>query len=361
MNIEPAMNFNFDPADLFPTSKEVDILNDLEDVSEWLNQNLVEVNHEEGLNSSLILSDRLWTSLDFTMDSLEPASVRPTESVFMNPPDISSHGDYLNSFDNVVSLSTQNDASIDEKLSSAPLSFLSRPARTMSARDAVDDSCYIRPFKIARMVSNSSFSQKSSMDVSSPESRVKVNQCNSLIPIKKALESPHAVSHANKTSKTPKRDRFRIYQNDQWNDRYQELKDFKAKHGHCLVPHNHLHQGSPALAQWVKRQRFQYKQSLQNKRTTITEERKRVLEELGFIWDSHAVAWEEKYQSLLTFEKQHGHVDVPSNHEDKNLAIWIKCQRRQYKLLFQGRQSAMAKERISRLEAVQFNWNPRNL
>lgn len=86
-----------------------------------------------------------------------------------------------------------------------------------------------------------------------------------------------------------------------------------------------------------------------------------MLEKLGFVWDSHAVAWEEKYSTLLRFKADYGHVDVPSNYPDKGLAIWIKCQRRQYKLLCQDKQSAMTTERIARLESVGFNWNPRNL
>lgn len=154
---------------------------------------------------------------------------------------------------------------------------------------------------------------------------------------------------------------LRAYHSDQWMERLEELKEFQAEFGHCLVPHSYLHHGSPALAQWVKRQRFQWKQRVQHKRTTITDERKELLDSLGFIWDSHRVAWEEKFTSLVTFKQEHGHVGVPSKYEDKNLAIWVKCQRRQYKLFCQCRKSAMTPERIARLDALEFNWNPRNL
>jgi hypothetical protein len=155
------------------------------------------------------------------------------------------------------------------------------------------------------------------------------------------------------------KERFREYQNDQWNERYEELINFKEKFGHCIVPHNY--EENLQLAQWVKRQRYQYKNLIRNKRSTITEERKSKLDELGFIFDSHRAVWEEKFASLCEYKEKNGHAAVPSNFEDKNLAIWVKCQRRQYKLYTIGQKSAITAERISRLSAVGFVWNPRNL
>ena len=111
----------------------------------------------------------------------------------------------------------------------------------------------------------------------------------------------------------------------------------------------------------MKRQRFQWKQRIHNKRSTITDERKFLLETLGFSWDSHMDSWQKKYASLAAFKEQHGHAGVPSKWPDKELAIWVKCQRRNYKLYCQGRKSAMTTERIALLEALDFNWNPRNL
>lgn len=47
------------------------------------------------------------------------------------------------------------------------------------------------------------------------------------------------------------------YQQDQWSIMYDQLDDFRRTNGHCLVPYGF--QGNPALARWVKRQRYQYK------------------------------------------------------------------------------------------------------
>jgi Helicase associated domain len=100
---------------------------------------------------------------------------------------------------------------------------------------------------------------------------------------------------------------------------------------------------------------------MNNKRSTITDERMELLSSIGFVFDSHLQSWEMKYASLVSFKEKHGHVGVPSKWHDKELAIWVKCQRRNYKLYCQGRKSAMTKERIALLEALDFNWNPRNL
>ena len=66
-----------------------------------------------------------------------------------------------------------------------------------------------------------------------------------------------------------------------WNERYQELITFKEEHGHCCVP-SHWPTNS-ALAQWVKRQRYQYKLSQQGVHSNLTEKRKQLLDKIGFV------------------------------------------------------------------------------
>ncbi len=154
--------------------------------------------------------------------------------------------------------------------------------------------------------------------------------------------------------------RFRRYQADQWNERFQELVIFRQQHGHCLVPHNFPE--NQQLAQWVKRQRYQHKLKQMSRHSTLTDEREAALEEMGFIWDSHKAAGEERFLSLYDFYKrQQGNSNVPSNFPDRTLAIWVKCQRRQYKLYTRGKRSTMTAERIYQLEQLGFVWNPRNL
>jgi hypothetical protein len=152
---------------------------------------------------------------------------------------------------------------------------------------------------------------------------------------------------------------FRSYQAEQWTQRYKELCEYCKTHGHCQVPHTHTK--SPALARWVKRQRYQYKLRSECKPSTMTDERIAVLERIGFIWDSHVAAWGERRAELIEYRNIYGHCNVPSNYTaNRQLAVWVKRQRRQYKFYWEGKPSSMSKERIASLQAVGFEWQLRS-
>jgi hypothetical protein len=145
-----------------------------------------------------------------------------------------------------------------------------------------------------------------------------------------------------------------------WSLRFQDLLEFKATHGHCSVPN--IYPSNSQLAQWVKRQRYQYKLKMAGTRSTLTDERQRILEEISFVWHSHTAAWMERWSELYEFRQQHGHSNVPSNFEfNRHLSIWVKCQRRQYKLYRAGEPSNMTIDRIQKLNSLEFNWDPRNI
>ena len=117
--------------------------------------------------------------------------------------------------------------------------------------------------------------------------------------------------------------RFREYQAEIWSEKFEDLCEFRRQYGHCHVSHTFT--DNAPLAQWVKRQRYQFKLKLEGKRSTLSDERVRLLNQIGFIWNSHDVVWEERWYELLAFKQMHGHCIVPSNY-DKNpqLAIWVK-------------------------------------
>lgn len=152
--------------------------------------------------------------------------------------------------------------------------------------------------------------------------------------------------------------RFKPFHEEKWSLRYKELLDFHREHGHAAVPHTYP--ANPQLARWVKRQRRQYKLRRDNRQSTMTMERLDLLTSVGFIWDSHDVNWREKLDSLALFRREHGHCNVPSNYRDKKLATWVKCQRRQYKLYWDSKPSAMSPDRILELEKVGFEWEIRS-
>jgi hypothetical protein len=110
-----------------------------------------------------------------------------------------------------------------------------------------------------------------------------------------------------------------VVDDKKWLEQYGNLKEYKNENGHCSVP-----KGEGSLGGWVERQR-----QLHNKKT-IKNDRKDMLDEIGFVWDAIDEEWQNKYKKLKEFQEIHGHVNLPrdnlhrSNHA---LSGWVHWQR----------------------------------
>jgi hypothetical protein len=155
--------------------------------------------------------------------------------------------------------------------------------------------------------------------------------------------------------------RIRVHQSEQWLERYRELCLFQQRYGHCLIS-SHGGEKYYTLALWVKRQRYQYRLRKEGQHSSMTDEREAALERLGFVWDSQGAIWEERRNELRAFKDVHGQCNVPANFsENRQLAIWVKCQRRQYRLFCNAEHSNMTKDRFEKLSELGFVWNPRRI
>jgi hypothetical protein len=167
---------------------------------------------------------------------------------------------------------------------------------------------------------------------------------------------PNAEDYSNESSSDG---RFRCYQTEKWSEAFQVLLDFRKVHDHCLVPHTYKENMS--LARWVKRQRYQHKLLREGKNSTMTDERIKLLENVGFVWDSHHSTWEERVAELCQYKKRLGHCNVPSSYKaNMRLATWVKCQRRQYRLFWQEKFCNITLDRMKQLQEMGFEWTPRN-
>jgi hypothetical protein len=142
-----------------------------------------------------------------------------------------------------------------------------------------------------------------------------------------------------------------------WQNCYLELLDYKKEHGNCNVPFAYAK--LPGLAQWVKRQRYQYKCKLNGKHSHLTDARQQLLEDAGFVWDTHGAAWDENYSKMVEFWGEHGHCNVPMR--EKELSAWAKRQRRHYKQFNDSEKkhlsTTMTEDRIVRLNEISFAWH----
>ena len=142
-----------------------------------------------------------------------------------------------------------------------------------------------------------------------------------------------------------------IYNNSSWQTKYDELIAFKQQHGHCNVPRRYV-QNKP-LAYWVITQRTQYRLLCKNEPSNMTSERIAALEKIGFEWNLSL--WQTRYDELIAFKQQYDHCKVPYNYShNKALGVWASTQRRQYRLLRQGKPSLLTAERQAALEKIGF-------
>jgi hypothetical protein len=188
---------------------------------------------------------------------------------------------------------------------------------------------------------------------------VKLSQIIEEMIQQSSLRISHEMEEISKSSSGSHSTKIRQYQSEQWDERFEELVQFKNEHGHSVVPINW--QPNIPLALWVKRQRQQYqRKNKDNMHSTLTDWRQEALEKLGFVWESRGIAWEERYAELVAFHELHGHCNIAHYFPKTSpLSIWAKAQRRQFKLFSDKKRSSITPNRVIRLNRLGFDWFPR--
>jgi superfamily II DNA or RNA helicase len=129
-----------------------------------------------------------------------------------------------------------------------------------------------------------------------------------------------------------------------WEEGYRHLTIYVKRTGHCRAPQKKMESGFP-LGQWVS--------NLRAKKDKLAPERRQMLDELGFIWDSPESDWEEGYSRLRLFKERVGHCRVPARYRDSDgyrLGQWVNSQR--------ARQDSSTESHRRKLNDIGFVWNP---
>jgi len=77
-----------------------------------------------------------------------------------------------------------------------------------------------------------------------------------------------------------------------WDQRIQDLQQFKKLHGHCMVPRNY--EPNKQLSFWVATQRKYYNLKMKGKPSYLTDERQKQLDDMDFVWSYWDYNFEQK-------------------------------------------------------------------
>lgn len=129
-----------------------------------------------------------------------------------------------------------------------------------------------------------------------------------------------------------------------WPEMFNKLRKFRALNGHFAIPRRSREERR--LVDWVVNQR------ILRRRRLLDPAHEKQLDEIGFDWNPSRNRWEEMFQQLVEFKREHGHTNVPQRSgKYTQLAHWVRNQRaaKRYK-------RPIIEERGKRLDKIGFVW-----
>jgi hypothetical protein len=131
---------------------------------------------------------------------------------------------------------------------------------------------------------------------------------------------------------------------EEFERKFKALEHFIKREGHPLVPLKHI-EGGERLGIWVGNLRTSYQIG------TLSENRIKRLERVGFSWNSLESAFEQKFILLQRFIRREGNANVPPSHVEDGVQLgrWV--------IKLRTKKMNLSPERIARLEAISFVWD----
>lgn len=107
-----------------------------------------------------------------------------------------------------------------------------------------------------------------------------------------------------------------------WDRWYQLLIEYKEEHGHLLIGHREHYKGK-AIHDFVTRIRIQYNQG------TLDPEKKKLLEDIGFIFDPIQYLWEQRFEEYKEYVRDTGDYfpRIDCVYKGHKIGSWFKGQR----------------------------------
>ena len=148
-------------------------------------------------------------------------------------------------------------------------------------------------------------------------------------------------------TKETKSEEGQNFQKEKWEELWEvgfwQLVDYKQVHGDCNVPKRY--KANPQLGSWVGTQR--------RKEETVSEEKRKRLDSIGFIWKLRAtpvsVDWKVRFKQLEEYKRVHGNCNVPQRYQpNPQLGTWVNNQR--------TKEETTSENKRNQLNSIGFVW-----
>lgn len=132
------------------------------------------------------------------------------------------------------------------------------------------------------------------------------------------------------------------------------LRQYQAEHGDLAVPSRYETPEGEKLGNWCCNIRGRYK------RGRVSQERIDLLNEMGFVWESFGLYWEDGYDHAKAYFDEHGDLGAPKRYECGDgfrLGLWLYTQRAVRGGKVPGN---LTKEKIELLDTLGMVWEGRS-
>ena len=144
-----------------------------------------------------------------------------------------------------------------------------------------------------------------------------------------------------------------------WEKYYAVAKEYFAEHGNLLPPITDKLYRGVKLSRWIAQLRSYRKSGICS--AYLTDERIKLLDEIGMVWDVPDYLFEKNYAALLDYYKENGNADVPSYYvtaDGLRLGGWVFNTRSRKNGI--GKGAELTDEQIKRLDELGFSWEGRH-
>ena len=145
---------------------------------------------------------------------------------------------------------------------------------------------------------------------------------------------------------------------EKWMTRNRDIAKYNEEFANTNVPRNL--EDDKQFGEWVTEQEKQCSLLKEGENSSITKDRVQSLREFGFDWmrkEQTNSTWDIRLQQLAEYKKEFGNSNVPSRYKkNKQLGLWVKEQKRQCRLLEEGKRSSMTKNHLLSLRELGFDW-----